>query len=240
MKERIYNLYMHVNKINDKKYIGITKFSSLNKRWCNGNGYKNNPYFNKAIKKYGWDNFKHELIFCNLTKEEAEALEIQSIKYFKTTNRKFGYNISNGGEVKGKHSEESKIKMSKTKKRNAKPISEEQRIKLRERSSGKNNPMYGKNFSEEHRRKISKGLKEYYKNNKGTFFGRNHTENNKKILSKKKQKKFICIETGKIYDSPLYACKELNISYSYLCRRCKNGKPCKGYHFKYLEKDYKG
>ena len=101
----------------------------------------------------------------------------------------------------------------------------------------KNNPKYGKIFSEEHRGKISEGLKKYYKENKGTFLGKHHTEENKKVLSKYHQKKFICIETGIIYNSPLYACKELNIDYSYLTKCCKTGKICKGYHFKYIDKE---
>ena len=64
-----------------------------------------------------------------------------------------------------------------------------------------------------------------------------HNEKNKKVLSKYHQKKFICIETGIIYNSPLYACKELNIDYSYLTKCCKTGKICKGYHFKYIDKE---
>ena len=46
-------VYIHTNKINNKKYIGIT-CQNPSKRWRNGNGYKNG-YFAKAIKKYGWD-----------------------------------------------------------------------------------------------------------------------------------------------------------------------------------------
>ena len=237
MKERNYVVYMHINTINNKKYIGITGQNPPSKRWCSSTGsYNSNRYFYNAIKKYKWKNFKHEIILQNLTKQEAEIFEIELIKFYKTTNSKHGYNLANGGEANGKHTEESKRKMSETKRNNAKPISEELRAKFSKRSSGKNNPMYGVEFSEEHRNKISNGLKEYYKTNKSTFYGKHHSEESKKKNSESSCKKFICIETGIIYKSPFYCHEELGIDYNYLCKCIKSGKACKGYHFKYIDK----
>lgn len=63
MEDR-YIIYLHVNKINNKVYVGITKHSNPELRWrC---GYKNNSYFNHSIKKYGWDKFDHIVLFRNL------------------------------------------------------------------------------------------------------------------------------------------------------------------------------
>lgn len=93
---RDYVVYSHVNKINGKKYFGVT-CNSVNRRWQNGNGYKNNLHFYKAIKKYGWNNFEHKIIQKNLTKDEAYQLEDKFIKEFNTTDTKFGYNIAYGG-----------------------------------------------------------------------------------------------------------------------------------------------
>lgn len=91
-----YYVYMHVNKINNKKYIGITK-NKPEDRWQNGKGYKKQAFY-KAIQKYGWDNFYHIILFDNLSEEEACKKEIELIAFYKSDNKKFGYNISHGGE----------------------------------------------------------------------------------------------------------------------------------------------
>ena len=64
----------------------------------NGTNYKTNKYFNNAITKYGWDKFKHEIIFSNLSEFEAKELEIKYILEFKSNNQKYGYNLTTGGE----------------------------------------------------------------------------------------------------------------------------------------------
>ena len=61
VKDKKWCVYAHTNIINGKQYIGITAQDNPEKRWRNGNGYKKG-YFKNAIKKYGWDNFKHEIL----------------------------------------------------------------------------------------------------------------------------------------------------------------------------------
>ncbi len=109
----IYIIYKHTSP-SDKVYIGITKLNP-SKRWAKGLGYKNNAYFYRAILKYGWENFKHEILLDSLTKEEAEAKEIELIAFYKSNDKQFGYNISSGGEAHEgcKHSELSILKMKK-------------------------------------------------------------------------------------------------------------------------------
>ena len=108
-----YLVYCHINKINGKKYIGITK-RSPEIRWGNGKNYKGCLKFNCAIEKYGWNNFDHEIIASGLNKQEAENFEKLLIDKLHTTESAFGYNISFGGTVmeNRKHTEESKKKMS--------------------------------------------------------------------------------------------------------------------------------
>lgn len=109
----MYTVYMHINKINKKKYIGITG-QKPEDRWKNGTGYKIGSHFRNAIEKYGWENFDHIIIYDNLTKEQACEIEIKLIKQYNTANRLYGYNNSTGGEINFtfKHSEETKRKMS--------------------------------------------------------------------------------------------------------------------------------
>lgn len=98
-----YTVYMH-RFPNGKVYIGITRVNP-EERWRNGKGYSENRFMDFAIKKYGWDNVEHLILFSGLSKQEAEEKEIQLIADFNSTNQKFGYNIENGGNAIGKTSE---------------------------------------------------------------------------------------------------------------------------------------
>lgn len=117
-----YKLYVHICP-NNKRYYGITK-TNVNQRWQNGQGYKNQMFYN-AINKYGWDNIKHLVIFDSLTEYEAKELEQYMIQWYGTTNTQYGYNVSLGGD--SGHCCD---------------------------YSGTNNPMYGKHHREESKQKI--------------------------------------------------------------------------------------
>ena len=82
----MYTVYQHKNKINGKVYIGITS-QKPEQRWRNGEGYKSSPHFYSAIQKYGWDNFEHNILFVELTKEQACLKEQELIKEFNSMNR---------------------------------------------------------------------------------------------------------------------------------------------------------
>lgn len=61
-----------VYKHSSPSYIGITKLNLI-KRW---QGYINNTYFFRAILKYGWNNFQHEILYSELSEKEAKQIEI--------------------------------------------------------------------------------------------------------------------------------------------------------------------
>lgn len=133
----IFLVYMHVNKINGKIYIGITHHVNPNKRWgYSGQKYTHCKKFVHAIQKYGWENFKH-IILCRTNKERAIAIEQTLIAYYKKLG--ISYNLSDGGE-------------------GANSITEENRIKLRERLRN-NPPMKGKHHTPEARARISEANK---------------------------------------------------------------------------------
>lgn len=95
-KEKTWCVYVHISP-SIKYYVGITS-QKPEDRWRNGKGYKHNDYFTKAINKYGWDNFQHEVIASNLTEEEAKNFEKILIEKFKSNNREYGYNFTKGGD----------------------------------------------------------------------------------------------------------------------------------------------
>lgn len=89
---RNYSVYMFNFNLINKRYIGHTNQTKLNKRWNNGDGYKYNQELYNTIKSYGWDNVEKTVISNNLTKEEAIKLEQSLIELYNTQNPKYGFN----------------------------------------------------------------------------------------------------------------------------------------------------
>lgn len=214
MKEFI--VYMHENKINHKKYIGIT-CQRPTQRWRGGKGYKIGAFKN-AIDKYGWNNFNHIVLYEHLTKEEACLKEQELIKQYNTMNNNYGYNLCEGGNLTlgYHHTKSSKLKMSKFKKG---------------MYDGKNNPMYGKSgilapmygkhLTEEHKRKISEAKK-------------GKTNYHTKTLYKKVDQYDLNGNYIKTWESISSIEKELNIKGTHISRVCRGKrKTTGGYVFKY-------
>ena len=167
-----YSVYLHTFP-NGKKYIGVTRQNPLD-RWNNGYGYRNQKLVFRAILKHGWDNIKHEVLFSDLSKKEAEEKEIELIAFYKSDNPQYGYNILRGGDVsRGEYhpTEDDIKKQSKAMKErfkhiphwmNSKKLTDEWKQHIREGNTGKHakekHHFYGKHLSETHRKNLSKSL----------------------------------------------------------------------------------
>ena len=162
---------------NGKRYVGQSN-SSIEKRWISYRRLlcKTQPKLYRALKKYGPDNVKYEIVIETNDNERINKVEEQLIALWNLTSNKYGYNIKEGGK-NGKHSEESKMKMSEAKKGKLK--SEEHRKKLSEVNKGKH-------LSEETRKKMSEVRK-----------GKPRSEETRKKLSEAKKGNKISEETRK-------------------------------------------
>lgn len=125
-----YCVYVHTNKTNGKKYVGITS-RKPKERWRGGSSYKYNSHFYSAIKKYGWDGFDHEVLLVGLTKSQADSWERALIAQWNTTDRNNGYNIGLGGEGHESISAQTRKRMSRSAKQRFKKPEEIQKNKER-------------------------------------------------------------------------------------------------------------
>lgn len=84
---------------NGKMYFGISKNPKGRfKGHCNSAKKKNDLPLYNAIRKHGAENLKFEILVAGI-KEYIAQLEISAIAHFETQNRKYGYNITSGGEL---------------------------------------------------------------------------------------------------------------------------------------------
>lgn len=108
-----YTIYKTTNLINNKFYIGKHQTKNVNDSY-----YGSGIALKKAIKKYGKENFKKEILFVFETEKEMNEKEIELITE-EFVSRSDTYNVGVGGEggahFKGKkHTSEFKEKLRKT------------------------------------------------------------------------------------------------------------------------------
>ena len=234
IEEKTYKIYKYTNLLNNKVYIGRTKTSLVGRAGKNGEKYHNLKYFGAAIKKYGWENFKGEIILDNLTYEEACEQEKYYIKFYDSQNSKKGYNLASGGEgptkealekMKESHrnkslSEEHKAKISKSLGQGKNNVnygrkqSALARLHIQMAKSGRNHPNWGKHLSEETKEKIREG-------------------NEKPVLQYDLDGTFI-----REWSGAKRAAKELDLNYTAInnCLRCIRHSSC-GYIWIYKNKE---
>lgn len=191
-------VYMTINKVNNKKYIGQHK--NFEDDYL-GSG----KVLQRAIKKYGKENFERIILDIAYSPQELNEKERYYIKCYNAVTSKMFYNIHVGGEggdtfsgklesekeefrnrmsevTKGKnngmygknHSVSTKEKIRLTRLANMKFynfLSEEFRNKMSVVTSGKNNGMYGRQHSEESKNKMSKNSKGKNSGKKNGMYG---------------------------------------------------------------------
>ena len=190
-------IYITENLINGKRYIGQHKSTSFDSSY-KGSG----KVIKRAIEKYGWDNFKTEILEWCDSRDYLNEREIYWINKFGAVENDNFYNILSCGyggpgympghlnpmygrfgelnPMYGKHHTEESI----------------QKMKLNRRDmSGENNPMYGRHHTEESREKnriahlgkkmgeeFSLALSERVKGELNPMYGKHHTDEAKEKI----------------------------------------------------------
>ena len=164
-------IYRTTNLINQKFYVGKDTHN-------NPNYYGSGKRLKLAIKKYGIENFKKEVLEVCDTLELLNEREKFWIKELNAISE--GYNISLGGDGGDTISNN--------------PRRDEISKKISESNKGK---FIGKTNSKEIREKISNALKGRFVGDKNPNYGKNHTDEVKDKIRKKALGRVVSDETRK-------------------------------------------
>ena len=236
-------IYLITNKIDNKQYVGQTIGKDINKRWGAYYNVRKNQiglYFYNALEKYRPENFKFEII-CICFDSDCNKYEEEYIKKFNTLSPN-GYNLREGGKNSKQHADSIEKRRIAIKGR---PMKEEF---IRR---GKDNPMFGKNLSEEHKEKLCKGytperrkmlslvMKERWKSGSCIEMSKRSLDG-LKLGNEKIKKKVNCYSLdGNLiatYYSITEASKAVNGSHSTISNCCNGNisyKTCKGFLWKF-------
>jgi group I intron endonuclease len=162
MDRRLGEIYLITNKVNGKQYVGqAVCYSGKLKKQKHGtygrwkmhvrnalNNVRDSLLLDRAIRKYGEDNFLVEdILTCYL--DVIDSQEISKISQYNTLHPN-GYNIRNGGNHGGKHAESTKEKIGNA--HLGRIVKENTREKISKTSKYRN-------ISEENKKSIEEALK---------------------------------------------------------------------------------
>ena len=245
-----YYIYKHTNKINGKVYIGQT-YQNPYRRQGNGlSQYRHNEHFISSIKKYGQDNFEHEILLSNLTEEEMKFQEDYYIEFYDARNPEKGYNINKGGEISPlallQKNDDFKLKISKEQsermKERLKDPEERERLRQMSIDNQEKHPELRQEYSErmterlkilqaddEYRKKMSNNMKELWQSDKREKLIAQTKENAKNNWNNPDYRKKMCkgvinIETGLFFESGAAASRQCNVNRSTITKALKSGK----------------
>lgn len=139
------SVYKITNVINGKVYVGQSW--DTRKRWGDHRdqvGLNSSCYIHRAMRKYGIDSFKFQILAVPDSQEVMDELEEYFIRLFDSTNPKKGYNLRTGG-AGWRPNEETRKKMSEVQ-------------LLRTQAPGYVHPMQGKTHTPEVRKAQSERM----------------------------------------------------------------------------------
>ena len=206
-------VYEITNLVNGMKYIG--------KRTCkcsieDDNYMSSSSLVKKAIKKYGIENFKKDIIFICETEEEAYKKEEYYIALKNAVVDRNYYNLCGGGKGIGSGENNHRFGKKITERHRkiliesnkGKVMSDESKLKMSKYWKGKrvgeSNPFYGKTHTEEARKKMSiasssktmskearKKISEALKGEKSPRYGKSLTDEVKEKISISRKGKLV-------------------------------------------------
>lgn len=208
-------IYSATNKINGKRYIGKTKFEPPTHRWnqhltAAKKGPKDNkrfqPYFHRAIRKHGRDNFSFEII-ATFDDKDVDAwmqAEIDLIAKHETRNRDKGYNLTDGGDGVPGWKASPAVRRRMSERRKGKYV-------------GNKNPFWGKRHSDRVRKLLSeKAAKRTGRRN--PFHGRRHSKASRSRMAENHRDKQCYLSVEQVEEARrLYATSEY--TYAQLAER---------------------
>lgn len=223
-------IYVTVNKINGKKYIGQHKCNTENNSYI-GTG----KALKKAIEKYGKENFIRYTLYKAESPEELDKMEIAFISAFRATQRDDYYNIAEGGAVNRTLCGKNNPYYGKT---------------------GSAHPCYGRKHTPEELRKMSesqKGRSWFMPEETKKKISEIMKKNNRKpcdlayarlkgkkgcIHAGRPHKHVLCVELGIVYESQGEASRQLKIPQPNIQKVLSGQRPrAGGYNFEYTESE---
>lgn len=198
---KYYIIYKTTNLIDKKYYIGKHKTENINDDYL-GSG----KILKEAIKKYGKHNFKKEILFIfndeiSMNKKEKELVDDNFIK------KEDNYNITVGGDGGFHHINNTNVNKQKYRKKALEtmqnfPDDLKEKINKKKANKGRNNgmygssrykelnPMWGKNHTEDSKKIQSEKRKKWFENNESYLKGKPCPEKTKQILAEKNSKEY--------------------------------------------------
>lgn len=225
-----YTVYKHTGPTG-KVYIGITRDKPQH-RWKGGHGYENNVHFFRAIQRYGWEAFRHEILLTGLTEEQAIQKERELIALYDSTNPAKGYNRDPGGGVR---SPETSAKISTA--LAGVPLSKERRQRMSEQRRGRPLPEgVREKISASHRSnpKVQDHIRALNRSRAGAPKSEAHRR--RIAESQPRRRRVKNLDTGEVFESMRDAAASCYGSHSNIVNVCTGKRPTAyGYRWAYEE-----